>query len=108
MADDIVQQLHDWQHIVDESKGDAVVVMLSGRVFGDAADEIERLRDKVQDLRMLAQQDATEMERLFDANKRLYIDLEEAVTAIRYALAHSPRWEDTCDTVLADWEERHG
>ena len=44
MADDIVQQLHDWQHIVDESKGDAVVVMLSGRVFGDAADEIERLR----------------------------------------------------------------
>ena len=44
MADDIVQQLHDWQHIVDESKGDAVVVMLSGRVFGDAADEIKRLR----------------------------------------------------------------
>lgn len=44
MADDIVQQLHDWQHIVDESKGDAVVVMLSGRVFGDAADEIEYLR----------------------------------------------------------------
>jgi len=44
MADDIVQELHDWQHIVDESKGRAVVVMLSGRVFGDAADEIERLR----------------------------------------------------------------
>jgi hypothetical protein len=43
-TDDIVQQLHDWQHIVDESKGDAVVVMLSGRVFGDAAAEIKRLR----------------------------------------------------------------
>ena len=47
LADDIVQQLHDWQHIVDESKGDAVVVMLSGRVFGDAAAEIERLRAEV-------------------------------------------------------------
>jgi hypothetical protein len=44
VADDIVQELHDWQHIVDESKGDAVVVMLSGRVFGDAAAEIKRLR----------------------------------------------------------------
>jgi len=44
VADDIVQELHDCQHIVDESKGDTVVVMLSGRVFGDAAAEIERLR----------------------------------------------------------------
>jgi hypothetical protein len=42
--EDIVQQLHDWQHIVDDSKGHAVVVMLSGRVFGDAAVQIERLR----------------------------------------------------------------
>jgi len=44
VADDIVQELHDWQHIVDKSRGDAVVVMLSGRVFGDAATEINRLR----------------------------------------------------------------
>lgn len=47
MADDIVERLCDWQAIVDESKGEAVVAMLSGRVFGEAADEIERLRAEV-------------------------------------------------------------
>ena len=43
-GDDIVSELQDLQHIVAEIKGDAVLVMLSGRVFGDAAAKIERLR----------------------------------------------------------------
>lgn len=37
----------------------------------EAADEIERLRDKVQDLRMHAEQDECEIERLRAENARL-------------------------------------
>lgn len=42
--DDIVQELRDWQYIIDGVQGQAAVMMLSGAVFGDAAAEIERLR----------------------------------------------------------------
>ena len=44
MADDIVTELRDWAAITDEAQGKAILVMLSGQVFADAADEIERLR----------------------------------------------------------------
>ena len=44
MTDDIVDDLRDWSTIIDDAQGKAVVSMLSGRIFADAADEIERLR----------------------------------------------------------------
>lgn len=44
MIDDISSELRDWAFIVDETIGKAHVVMLSGSVFSEAADEIERLR----------------------------------------------------------------
>lgn len=44
MTDDIVTELRDWAAITDAPKGKVAVVMLSGQVFTDAADEIERLR----------------------------------------------------------------
>ena len=42
---DITQELYDWQYITDNIQGKAVMVMLSGAVFGRAADEIRQLRD---------------------------------------------------------------
>lgn len=41
---DIVSELRDWAAIIDETQGKACVVMLSGQVFTDAADEIQRLQ----------------------------------------------------------------
>jgi hypothetical protein len=49
--DDIVQELKDWQYIIGEVQGKAVVMMLSGAVFGEAADDIERLESEVKRLR---------------------------------------------------------
>lgn len=42
--EDLVQTLRNWAEIVDLSQGKAVVVMISGDVFAEAADEVERLR----------------------------------------------------------------
>ena len=46
------------KRLVEQAKAPALGWLIA------AADEIERLRDKVQDLRMHAQQDACEIERL--------------------------------------------
>lgn len=50
MNKDLVAELHDWAYIVDESKGKAVVAMLSGAIFSEAAAEIERLQKQVKSL----------------------------------------------------------
>lgn len=47
MTDDIVQQLRDWAYIIEESRDKFAVTMLSGDIFDDAANEIERLRSSV-------------------------------------------------------------
>jgi len=47
MTDDIVQQLRDWAYIIEESRDNFAVTMLSGDIFHDAANEIERLRSSV-------------------------------------------------------------
>jgi len=39
----IVEELRTMARVVDESQGEATVTMLSGSLFDDAADEIERL-----------------------------------------------------------------
>lgn len=44
MDDDIVNELRDWAYITNNVQGKATLVMLSGEIFTDAADEIERLR----------------------------------------------------------------
>jgi hypothetical protein len=46
--EDLVDSL---TYIIDESKGKAAVTMLSGSMFAEAADEIERLRALVLTLR---------------------------------------------------------
>lgn len=43
---DIVDELYDWAAIIDQSKGHAVVVMLSGDIFTRAAEAIEALRNQ--------------------------------------------------------------
>jgi hypothetical protein len=42
--EDIVQELRNFAYIVKECKGVAVVTLLEGTIFDEAADEIERLR----------------------------------------------------------------
>lgn len=44
---DIVENLRDMAYIIDESQGEAVVTMLSGSMFSEAADEIERLTQDI-------------------------------------------------------------
>jgi hypothetical protein len=41
---DLLQELRDFAYIIDETKGSAVVTMLEGKIFNDAADQIEQLR----------------------------------------------------------------
>lgn len=53
MSDDIVVQLQDWAHIVDNSANRAWVVILSGEVFSQASAEIEQLRAEVARLNSL-------------------------------------------------------
>jgi len=48
MTDDIVQELRDWAMITEEVQGKAVLSMLSGQIFTEAANEIERLRSSVE------------------------------------------------------------
>ena len=48
--EDIVDVLTDFAYIVDESKGVAVVTMLNGSLFLDAAAEIEQLRKESKEL----------------------------------------------------------
>ena len=45
LNDDIVKQLQDWAYIIDGIQGQAQLVMLSGIVFTEAAEEIQRLRE---------------------------------------------------------------
>jgi len=47
MTDDIVQKLRDWAMVTEEVQGKAVLSMLSGQIFTEAANEIERLRSFV-------------------------------------------------------------
>lgn len=46
--ENLVDNLRDMAYIIDESQGEAVVTMLSGSMFSEAADEIERLRASLQ------------------------------------------------------------
>jgi len=65
MRDDLVQELRDWAAIVEEATAKNVhVQVLNMNMCKEAADEIERLREKVQDLQMYVEQDACEIERL--------------------------------------------
>ena len=58
MTDDIVTMLRkEYDHFNQDGVGDY-------ELLTTAADEIERLREKIQDLRMHAEQDACEIERL--------------------------------------------
>jgi hypothetical protein len=50
MDEDIVDNLRSMAYIIDESRGKAVVTMLSGNMFNEAADEIELLRAICNDL----------------------------------------------------------
>jgi hypothetical protein len=65
MADDIVTRL--WQYTPEVANPSMETRLL----LDDAAHEIERLRDKQQDLQMYAEQDACEIERLKTEVKRL-------------------------------------
>lgn len=47
MDENIVTELRDWAHIIEGIKGKATMVMLSGELFTEAADEIERLRTEI-------------------------------------------------------------
>jgi hypothetical protein len=46
-SEDLVESLRDMASIIDESQGTAVVAMLSGDMFSEAADEIARLRHEL-------------------------------------------------------------
>jgi hypothetical protein len=49
---DILESLKDMAYIIDQFQGKAVVTMLSGSIFNEAADEIEKLQKEINDLRL--------------------------------------------------------
>lgn len=74
----------------------------------DATDEIARLRDKVQDLQMYAQQDACEMERMFINNNDLTAagdDLADLLTGMAASSRLTRTEEATIDKYLTKWKE---
>ena len=53
--DDIVTELRDWATIVDGVQGKAMIAMLSGSIFAEAADEIEQLEAELASQRLWAE-----------------------------------------------------
>lgn len=47
MDEDIVNELRDWAQIIEGVQGKAKLVMLSGEMFTEAANEIEKLRKTI-------------------------------------------------------------
>lgn len=47
MHEDIVEVLRDFAFVVDNIQGKAQIMMLSGDIFNESADEIDRLRAEV-------------------------------------------------------------
>lgn len=47
---DIVDELYDWDYIIEQSQGKAHVVMLSGEVYREAAKAILELREAAADV----------------------------------------------------------
>lgn len=45
---DIVDELYDWDYIIEESQGKAHVIMISGAVYRAAAEEIVKLRKQIE------------------------------------------------------------
>lgn len=98
--------------MADECEALANIVKLApfnaaARVIREQADEIDRLRDKVQDLRMHAQQDACEMERLFTKNNDL-ISAGDDIADLLVGIASSrldAREKATVDKYLVKWKE---
>jgi hypothetical protein len=47
---DLIEDLRSWQFICDNIEGEAFLIMKSGRIFKQAADEIERLLSVIADM----------------------------------------------------------
>lgn len=82
--ENLVDNLRDMAYIIDESQGKAVVTMLSGSMFNEAADEIERLREEVDEERQtsnlfesLAAESAEEINRLTQDVDRLMEEIND-------------------------------
>lgn len=122
MADDHAKPPATLADITTKLRRHADIAKCNGCMICTAADEIERLREKVQDLQMYLEQDACEIERLrtfidqwhqermqlFGQILLLEEELSDAYDACRYALAGSPRWEALAETVVHTWEVNHG
>lgn len=102
----IVEDLRIMARVVDESQGDADVTMLSGSLFDEAADEIERLtaeRDQWQAKTAGISQDISNAEdELEDA--RLAIERLRDAGDHLAASIRTGRWDDALDA----WDDIRG
>jgi len=102
----IVEDLRIMARVVDESQGEAAVTMLSGSLFDEAADEIERLttqRDQWQATAAGISQDISNAEDELE-------DARIAIERLRNAGDHlaasirTGRWDDALDA----WDDIRG
>ena len=69
MTDDIVTRLRDMAHIVDIAQGKAELVMTSGDLFNEAANEIERLRADLVNVRDLNEHLTTQLQTFYNEDE---------------------------------------
>lgn len=79
-----VDELYAWQYIIERSQGKAYVTMISGEMFKDAAESIEKLTFKVAKLQSL---------------------LSKAVDSCESAIAGKIDWQEQCAEIIREFNE---
>jgi uncharacterized protein YaaN involved in tellurite resistance len=102
----IVEELRTMARVVDESQGEATVTMLSGSLFDDAADEIERLateRDQWQAKTAGISQDISNAEDELEDTRLVIERLHNAGDHLAASI-RTGRWDDALDA----WDDARG
>lgn len=94
---DIVDRLTDWSEIIEKSRGVAIVTMLSGYIFEEAAEEIRILRNDIQELQNKIQRMA--LDHLTTLGELMESPSPESFELIT---AERNRWQATAAGLLED------
>jgi hypothetical protein len=105
-SDNILQNLRDFAYIINESKGSAVVTMLEGFIFDEAADEIEQLTQERNHWQSSAAGLSQDISNAEDEIELLKSMGDMMVNSINYLLGDSIPSEDLSELLHA-WKSYH-
>jgi hypothetical protein len=103
---DLLQELRDFAYIIDETKGSAVVTMLEGKIFNDAADEIERITEESNRWQASAAGLSQDISNAEDQIEQLRSMGDMMVNSINYLLGENQATEDLLELLTA-WKDNH-